>query len=388
MAKISQFSRILHHRSTIAGQKFTVPISNDHTDDTWLNTDLYIGEIGINVSDDTIYFRSNNGIIQINTGTSSGGSTSSTALIWNWSSPNIVIGSTYSADSVSPRSGYYTDLGTSTLRWKDLYLGGAVSGQCGINVNAGLDLTEAGSNGILTSGFQVNDNAPLKIYATISNATAMDRPLGLNARDSYFQGTGNQRVIAGFQGVILSGTNNNILVGGGSNVTVDSGVSQHVHLGPGFNRTNYNSNSVVAGNLDVRGIADDGSYQYIKSDWSTRQFSLRTSNALSTNIATASWTDDGTVVQMKGYLMGIDIGNATNVYSAEILATVYGGSSYTATIVGTPIVNAVSSWSGTQPDCEVAVDSNGWYVKVTGKGSTTIQWLLTLSYHKMINMIP
>ena len=57
MAKISQFSRILHHRSTIAGQKFTVPISNDHSDDTWLNTDLYIGEIGINVSDDTIYFR-------------------------------------------------------------------------------------------------------------------------------------------------------------------------------------------------------------------------------------------------------------------------------------------------------------------------------------------
>ena len=152
MPKIEQFSRIINHCLTTSGQLFTIPTSNDHTDETWLATDLYVGEIGINLTDDTIFMRTNNGIVQISASGSGGGSVSN---LWNWSSPNIIIGSTYSAESVSPRSGVYTDLGTSTLRWKDLYLGGATSGVCGINVNGGVTLTEISSNGILTSGFIV-----------------------------------------------------------------------------------------------------------------------------------------------------------------------------------------------------------------------------------------
>ena len=117
MSKIEQFSRLLHHRITVGGQVFTVPTSNDHTDDTWLNTDLYIGEIGINVTSNTAYMRTNNGIIQLATGTSSSGSTSSTAGLWDYTGTAIRIGSTYSITDVSPRSGYFTDLGSTTLPW-------------------------------------------------------------------------------------------------------------------------------------------------------------------------------------------------------------------------------------------------------------------------------
>jgi len=71
MAKIEQFSRLINHRITTAGQQFTIPTSNDHTDETWLSTDLYIGELGMNITDDKLWFRTNNGLVQIATGTSS-----------------------------------------------------------------------------------------------------------------------------------------------------------------------------------------------------------------------------------------------------------------------------------------------------------------------------
>ena len=387
MPKIEQFSRIINKTLTTSGQLFTIPTSNDHTDETWLSTDLYVGEIGINVTDDTIYMRTNNGIVQISA-SGSGGSTSS-ALLWNWSSPNITVGSTYSADSVSPRSGYYTDLGTSTLRWKDLYLGGATSGVCGINVNGGITLTEISSNGILTSGFIVSDNAPIKMgVGTVSSGTNMNRTLFINSKDISMTQSGNQRANIAANGVVWGLNNDNTLVAG-SNVTLDDGVAQHVHLGAGYNKTNYESNSVVASNLAIRGIADDGSFQYIKSDWTTKQANLRTSNALTTTLANIDWgTDDGVVIQCKAYIMGVDIADASKVYSSEVMFTAYGGASYTETVVPTPILNAMSTFTGTQPDTEITVDATSVYIKVKGTSGDTIQWLCTYSYHKLVGMIP
>lgn len=385
MSKIEQYSRIIHHRTTIAGQSFTIPTSNDHTDDTWLNSDLYIGELGINVSDDRIFMRTNNGIIQIATGTSSGGTSSSTTNIWSFSSPNIVIGSTYSADSVSPRSGQYTDLGTSTLRWKDLYLAGSANGRSTINVNAGVLLTEASSQGILSSGYDSNDNSPIQIYGT-SSVVLKSRPIHINSYSSYIS-PGNQKVSIASKSITDNSTSDSFV--SGQNVTINTGLTSSVHLGYGYGRTNYNSKEVVVGNLAVRGIPDDGSGQYTKSDWITRQASLRTSNALSTTIATVdTWADDGTAIQVKAYVMGVSIQDASLVYSAELMGCFYGGASYTSGEVGTQVTNNISSWSGTQPDVSMSSDVNGIYIKVVGRGSDTIQWLVTYSYHKLINLVP
>lgn len=386
MSKIEQYSRLIHHRTTIAGQSFTVPTSNDHTDDTWLNSDLYIGEIGINVSSDTIYMRTNNGIIQIATGTSSGsGSTSSVANIWSWSSPNVILGTTYSADSVSPRSGYYTDLGTSTLRWKDVFLGGAANGRTTINVNGGMLLTEASSNGILSSGYDSADNTPIQIYAT-SSSTSKGRGIHINSVSSYIL-PGNQKATIASKSVTDNATSDSFV--SGQQVTVNSGVTSSVHLGYGYDRTNYNSREVVVGNLAVRGIPDDGSFQYLKSDWITRQAKLRTSNALSTTIATVdTWADDGTTIQVKATVLGVSIQDASLVYSADIFGCFYGGASYTSGEVGTQVTNNMSTWTGTQPDVSMSSDASGVYIKVIGRGSDTIQWLCTYSFHKLINLIP
>lgn len=386
MSKVEQYSRLIHHRSTISGQAFTVPTSNDHTDETWLATDLYVGEIGLNVTDDTIYMRTNNGIIQISA-SSSGGGTQGAVFIY--SSPNIEIGSTYSADAVTPRTGYYTDLGSSTLRWKDLYLGGSSNGICGINVNAGLLITQASTVGILTSGFAPVDNSPIVMgYGTVSSAVVRDRELFLNSKDVYMQGTGNQRVMIASNGVIM-GTASDILVSG-QNVTINTGVGSHVHLGYGYNRTNYNSYEVVAGGaLAVRGVADDGSTQYNRSDWTTTQDLLRTTNANTTNIATIPWgvTGIGNVMLVKAYLTGTKITDSTMVYSSEIFGCYnLEPTGLSASTVGTPIINELSSFGTVPPSCEMDADANAVYIKV--KGTTdTIQWLVSYSYHQLINIV-
>ncbi len=388
MARIDQYSRLKHHRVSTSGLKFTIPTSEDHTDETWLSTDLYIGEIGINITDDTAYFRTNNGIVQLATGTSSGG-TSSISNIWQFQSPNIIIGSTYSADSVSPRSGQYTDLGTSTLRWKDLYLGGSSTTVATIDTNGSLVLKESANN-ILTTGGAVSSNAPIEINDYSSNANK-DRPLFLNTRYGLISGSSNYIVIAS-SNTVNTDDNAYVFVASGNGVSFNNGVEYVTHFGKGLSRPVWKSDTTtVSGSLAVKGMADDGSTQYEQSEWITSQSLLRTTNATTTDLVTIPWTSTasgGDVLQVKAYIIGTDIADAKKVYSAEIIGCYSIDGSLVITEVGTPILNAQSSWSGSQPDVEMYADSNGFYLKATGLGATTIQWLCSYSYHKLINVIP
>jgi hypothetical protein len=388
MAKIEQYSRLINHRITTAGQQFTIPTSNDHTDETWLSTDLYIGEIGINITDDKVFFRTNNGLVQLATGTSSGGSTASQAAVFVFNSPNINIGSTYSADSVSPRSGYYTDLGTTTLPWKDLYLGGSSTFASTIDVTGSLYIKSDSGLGILSTGGVISSGAPIEIHTNSSNLNK-DRPLWLNSRSASITGSTNYVGSWNSYNVFMA-NNTRTTVISGLNVYIEDGITDHVHLGRGFGKTNYESDQVVAGgSLAIRGLDDDGSGQYNRSDWTTTQTKLRTSNALTTAIANIGWTDlvnGGEVIQVKAYLIGTDINDASNVYSAEIMGVYSLDEFLTPHEIGTPILNAVSSYVGTQPDVEMDVDNTYVYIKVTGFASNTIQWLCTYSYHRLINV--
>jgi len=58
----TQDSRIKIKRSTITGTAPTVPSSNDHTDGTWIATDIYKGELFYNQADNCLWTRSDNGV--------------------------------------------------------------------------------------------------------------------------------------------------------------------------------------------------------------------------------------------------------------------------------------------------------------------------------------
>lgn len=385
MPKIEQYSRIINHAISTSGQTFTVPSSNDHTDETWLATDLYIGEFGVNVTDDKVYVRTNNGILQLSTGTASG-ATTSTPAVFQFNSPHIQIGTTYSADSVSPRSGYYTDLGTSTYRWKDLYLGGSATTNTTINTNGGLWIKQS-SDSILVTNAVSATNAPLEIGLT-SSTTTKDRGLFLNSKSSTMASPQSNTIVSSNNVVMATGTYLSAL--SSADTSFSTGLSHSSIIGYGYGRTQSRSLDVtIGGAVSLRGISDDGSTQYNDSEWRTKQARLRTTNALTTNIVSIPWYNaavGGEVVQLKAYLTAVNISDASKVYSAEISGVYSIDGSLATYEVGTPIILEWSSFT-TAPQVELGVDSTGTYVKVIGLGSTTLQWLCSYSYHRLINVI-
>jgi len=58
----TQDSRIKLKRSTIAATVPTVPSSNDHTDGTWIATDIYKGELFYNQADGVLWTRGDSGV--------------------------------------------------------------------------------------------------------------------------------------------------------------------------------------------------------------------------------------------------------------------------------------------------------------------------------------
>lgn len=58
-------SRILLKRSTTAGATPTVPASSSHTDGTWINTDIYEGELFLNTADARLFTRQGSNIKEI-----------------------------------------------------------------------------------------------------------------------------------------------------------------------------------------------------------------------------------------------------------------------------------------------------------------------------------
>jgi hypothetical protein len=60
-----QHSRILIKRATTTGVVPTLPASDDHTDGTWLVTDIYPGELFLNLVDERIWTRFDSGIVEL-----------------------------------------------------------------------------------------------------------------------------------------------------------------------------------------------------------------------------------------------------------------------------------------------------------------------------------
>lgn len=57
-----KFQRNIQKSSNVAGVVPTVPPSDDHTDGSWIVTDIYIGELFYNSADGILYGRNANGI--------------------------------------------------------------------------------------------------------------------------------------------------------------------------------------------------------------------------------------------------------------------------------------------------------------------------------------
>jgi len=62
---MNEFRRMILKVSSITNDVATIPTTNDHTDGSWLSTDIYIGELFLNVADDILQTRTDAGIVEV-----------------------------------------------------------------------------------------------------------------------------------------------------------------------------------------------------------------------------------------------------------------------------------------------------------------------------------
>jgi hypothetical protein len=139
---LTEYSRLISKRSTQAGVVPTIPTGTTLNDFT--ATDIFVGEIFINVVDDTVYTRTNNGILQINAGGSTGGD--------------------------------FLPLSGGTVTGDTIFTSGLTANT--LNVG-GINITDLTQKAIVISGNTTAEND--KVYHTTASLTITD-PTGVNGR--------------------------------------------------------------------------------------------------------------------------------------------------------------------------------------------------------------
>jgi hypothetical protein len=380
--KIEQFSRIIQHRITGEGVNFTIPTSNDHTDETWSSRDLYIGEIGINVTDNKMYYRTNNGIVEVATSTVATAST-----IWQISDNTVQIGTAHAPESIVRNTNSFVDLGSSSLRFKDLYLGGAANSSTIINTNGNFTI-KTGSDIISTIAGSGTD--ALLLFATQSSNTAKSIPVQIVSQNSSVLSSTNAVIIAS-KGSQINQNSTRCAIIGGNDVKFADNLTNTVFLGDSKGKTFSQSSTIgLGGKTALRGVSDDGSGCYLDSDYIQGQQRLTTSDALTLPIFTYVFDYAcGEVISCKFLLTGIDAQSADRVYSADIFVTLsFDG---TGRIICDPIIKEVNTIDGAEVsivvnDVIVTNDDYNFSLFVKGEPTTIIKWLLTYEYHKIINI--
>ena len=150
----TQDSRIKIKRSTITATVPTVPSSNDHTDGTWIATDIYKGELFFNQADGVLWSRDDNGV------TCLGGSASLTiasadVLTLN-STPITIVGAV---------AGYAIEVVSASVK--------IVFGSVAYATNTTLQLQIAGADDNVG---QIGNNILLATVDQISSAYAPSNP--------------------------------------------------------------------------------------------------------------------------------------------------------------------------------------------------------------------
>ena len=175
----TQDSRIKIKRSTVTATVPTVPSSNDHTDGTWIATDIYKGELFFNQADGVLWSRDDNGVNCL------GGSVALTiasadVLTLN-TTPITIVGavSGYAIEVVSASLKIdYNTTAYATNTTLTLTTSGATEAQADNSIDATVarvgKFRHRSTSGSLSTTTQLIVNADLQVSVDTGNPTAGD----------------------------------------------------------------------------------------------------------------------------------------------------------------------------------------------------------------------
>jgi len=153
----TQDSRIKIKRSTVNSTVPTVPSSNDHTDGTWIATDIYKGELFYNQADGVLWTRGDSGIECIQ-GTAKLTIATADVLTLNTTPIEIV---------AAPGAGYAIEVISASM--KMVYVSATYA------TNTSLELITAGATNSQASTVIKNSASTIRRFAdatTLASATA------------------------------------------------------------------------------------------------------------------------------------------------------------------------------------------------------------------------
>ena len=153
----TQDSRIKLKRSTIAATVPTVPSSSDHTDGTWIATDIYKGELFYNQADGVLWTRGDSGIECIQ-GTAKLTIATADVLTLNTTPIEIV---------AAPGAGYAIEVLSASMKM--------VYNSATYATNTSLELITAGATNSQASTVIKNSASTIRRFAdatTLASATA------------------------------------------------------------------------------------------------------------------------------------------------------------------------------------------------------------------------
>ena len=173
----TQDSRIKIKRSTVTATVPTVPSSNDHTDGTWIATDIYKGELFFNQADGVLWSRDDSGVVCLG-GSASLTIASADVLTLNTTPLTIVpavAGYAIEVVSASRKLDFNTTpYATNTIL--QLITSGATSEQAQAKINSSVSnnlCMDKSTPGSATST-QLIANADLQVTVQTGNPTAGD----------------------------------------------------------------------------------------------------------------------------------------------------------------------------------------------------------------------
>jgi hypothetical protein len=304
-------TRITIKYSTITGQEPTIPLSDDHSDGTWLPTDIYIGEIFMNSQDDKLWVRTDNGITPI------GGTSGSTfSFIGDYVH---ISGGTYSGTVYAPT--FSAGGITASYIISDLFEGGTFNGTF---IGDGSGLT-----GIVADW----------LGGTVSNPVHFVNTVDLN-NTTYLNGditTTNGYINITSDTWVTGGVSASYFIGDGSGLTnIPLGTQSDIYTETAAlsgNSIVFTRNDTATYNVDLTPLLATQSIGLITWDEITNSLNVELvgGEVISTTIETFTNLSSLTSISAPEFYGGTYYGSFVGTYSNDIYTT-------SATLVGTTAI--------------------------------------------------
>ena len=171
----TQDSRIKIKRSTVTATVPTVPSSNDHTDGTWIATDIYKGELFFNQADGVLWSRDDSGVICLG-GSASLTIASADVLTLNTTPLTIVPAAGVGTFIELISASVYIDFNTTPYATdKSLYLFQDTATESMASNSNALGATSTVLSGFIKEeGANSLENTPVKVKSLTTDPTAGD----------------------------------------------------------------------------------------------------------------------------------------------------------------------------------------------------------------------